>query len=757
MKTRNLQFWLAAAFLAIAAAAAHRAGAADVGVRAIRIEGNRQVTASKILHVLDLRRGVAYDPQAIRDALKRLYATKQFRDVAAWRESTEFPDSVVVVVRVEEYPRVDDVRFEGSDHLDEEELRKAIHAGKGTFVRPAVTGRDRDAILDAYREKGYYRAAVRDTIVHEDGKGDVLVYRIAEGEKVRVRHIDFVGARGVDTDELRKVMKTRESRWLRGSDFNPDELEKDRERIVALYRSRGFLDAEVRDVDLEFSDDGRALDVFVTIDEGRRYYVGDVAWEGNTLLPDTTIASLVTLRRGEPFDESELARIQQAIGNRYWDRGYIYSAVTPVRRVRGDTVDVTLSIEPGSLAHVREINIVGNTKTAEEVIRRELVLMPGDVFSASRLRRSLREVFALGFFAGPPEPSFEPADSGDIDLTLRVQEKPAGQFRMGAGYAQLNGVSGFLGITEPNFMGRGIRVGIDWEFSKFRQNINLQFTQPWFMGSPTTVAASVFSMNQNQVRQQFYDDRRTGFSVRVGRPLPWLDYSSAFVNYRFEEVELSNFSEFYQGPLRSVQWPQTTSSLELTFLRNSTDNPFHPTAGSQVRLSARWSGGLLGGDVSFQRYVADVSWYARLFWKAALRVRINTGLLDSYGSANGVPDYELFRLGGNRRYALRGYDFFEVVPEGNPQFIGGRFMNVVSYEVTWPIAEPSVYGALFYDVGNTWNSFRGADILDVRRGAGVGLRIELPMLGTVGLDYGYGFDRVGGARWEPHLTFGGSF
>ncbi|MCH7549838.1 MAG: BamA/TamA family outer membrane protein, partial [Candidatus Krumholzibacteriota bacterium] len=392
------------------------------------------------------------------------------------------------------------------------------------------------------------------------------------------------------------------------------------------------------------------------------------------------------------------------------------------------------------------------------LIRRELVLNPGDVFAAARLRRSLREVFSLGFFAGPPQVSTSPAnEQGDINLTLRVEEKPAGQFRLGAGFSQLNRVSGFIGVTEPNFLGRGLRVGVDWEFSRFRQNINLQFTEPWLMGSPTELSFNVFARNQNQVNQQFYSDRRTGFSVRVGRPFPLLDYTSAFVRYGLEQVELSNFSPLYRGPLIDETWPQMTSSLGMTLIRNSTDNPFHPRLGSRTTFTARWTGGIFGGDVDFQRYEAEYSWYHPLFWHVVFQFRGNVGILDGFENARQVPDYELFRLGGNRRYGLRGYDFFEVVPEGNPIFDGGRFFYIMGYELSIPLAPPTVYGSLFFDAGNTWNSFSEADPMNLRRGAGLGIRIELPMLGTVGMDYGYGFDRIGGGAWEPHITFGGAF
>jgi outer membrane protein insertion porin family len=419
-------------------------------------------------------------------------------------------------------------------------------------------------------------------------------------------------------------------------------------------------------------------------------------------------------------------------------------------------VDVDLEVTEGTLAHVHEIAIAGNTKTEEKVIRRQLRIAPGDEFVRPKPIRSLREIFSLGYFEGPPEVDTRPLPSGDIDLTLKVKEKTTGEFRMGAGFSQLNSVSGFLGIQENNFLGRGQRIGINWEFSRYLQNLNLQFTEPYLFDTPTELGVNVYNYTQNQIRWQFYDDRRKGVTVRIGRSLPWYDYTSIYFRYRYESIHLSNFSLGYSGPLTRIKWPQRTSSVSVTLSRNSTDSPFHPTRGSSSFLTAEFNGGWLGGSNDYQRYEAGFSWFTPLVGKLALRVSAQFGVLDGYRSPDQVPDYELFRLGGNRRYGLRGYDFYEIVPEGNPAFTGGRFMEILTYEVTYPLS-PTVYAVFFFDAGNTWNSFSGADLLDLKKGVGPGIRVELPMLGTFGIDYGYGFDKEGGAGWELHFTLGSGF
>lgn len=759
MKNKGLGVFFATLLCAVLVGAAAYAQRPLSIVQKVEVRGNRQVSSPKIIRVVGVKPGERYDPERIRPGLKRLFETRQFSDIRAHREDGTGPDSCVVVIEVVEYPRIDEVTFEGNDHIGKDDLAKAVTAGKGTFVRPSVTDKDRESISEKYREKGYYRVAVTDTL-RVDAKDGTrqLVYRVREGRKVKIKHLDFVGSRRLDTGDIRGAMKSKPDGFLSGGDFNPAQLSEDRERIIQLYKSRGFLDVTVNEAELDFSPDGQGIDVYFTVAEGRQYYVGDITWSGSELFPDTTIAERITLEKGEPLDDIELSAIQFNIANLYGDRGYIYAAVTPVKTVKGDVVDLKFEIEQGNLAHVRQINIAGNTKTWDEVIRRELVLLPGDVFSSNRLRRSLREVFNLGFFAGPPEPQVTQAnDEGDIDLTLRVAEKSAGQFRVGAGFSQLNRVSGFIGVTEPNFLGRGYRAGFNWEFSRSRQDISLNFTQPWAFGTPTELSFQLYAANQEKVSAQFYSDRRTGFSVRVGRPLPWLDYTSASLRYSLEEVELSNFSSEYIGPLRNTLWPQTTSSMGLTLYRNSTDNPFHPTLGSRTTFNARWTGGVLGGDVSIQRYDIDMSWYQSLPWKFVFEQRQSFGVVNGFSGPDQVPDYERFRLGGNRRLGVRGYDFYEIVPRGNNAFTGGRVYSISVSQIEFPIVPPTVYGHFFLDMGGTWNSFGTAEFSDLRKGAGLGIGIELPMIGLFGFDYGYGFDRVGGGGWQAHINFGSSF
>lgn len=751
---------LAAVVSASSGALAQQLGAASAGpvINRVEITGNHFVSRQNIAQIFGVREGDELREDRISEAVRRLVQTKNFADVVVSTRAAG--DSLVVVVAVEEYPRVKEIRVAGTDKIKREDVEAKIMLKEGYFARPGLFSQDVAAIKALYAEKGYNSASVEVKKLAIPNEHSVIVaYAITEGQKIKIRHIDFLGIGAVESKEIRKILETKESRWWRGGELKPVTLEEDLKRIKELYGTRGYLDAETRVAKQEVSNDGKHLDLYIEVDEGPQYLLGNLSWSGNKLVTDEEIEKFVDIEKGDPYATDRIDMLQYNISGKYWEQGYIYSRLVPTRRVRNRRIDLALRIEEGNPASIKEIKITGNTKTYETVIRRELKTYPGDRFILTDVQRSLREIVALGYFAGPPKVNTEQAnEAGDINLLIGVEEKQTGNFRFGAGFSQLNSLSGFFGIQENNLFGRGNGVSVDWEFGRYRQSFSLQYTMPYFRETKNTISLSLYNWIQDRVQQQYYTDRRKGGSVALGRPFPWLDYTRLYTSYRIEQVELSNFSTLYPeiGALRTVDWPQIKSAMLVSLTRNSTDNPAHPTKGSVNSLSAEFSGGILQGNVNFMRYMAETSWFRTLFWKFTFHMNMELGAINGYTGPHQVQDYEKFRLGGNRRYALRGYDFYEVVPEGNDAYVGGRFMASFTHEILFPFTD-AVYGLAFFDAGNTWNSFGSADLFNLRRGLGLGVRIEMPGLGNLGFDYGYGFDKVGGPAWEPHFTFGTMF
>jgi len=525
-------------------------------------------------------------------------------------------------------------------------------------------------------------------------------------------------------------------------------------------------------VELNFREEREKLDLVIHVSEGERYYIGEIRWEENTVFDDLAIADMIDMQQGAVFSEGDYILNLQALHSLYANVGYIYITVEPVREIVDNQVNITFRFREGYPAHIHNIQIVDNVKTYDKVILREIDIFPGDLFSNDLVMRSQRDIFQLGFFEDV-QPDFRPVEAqGDIDLIFRVKERQTGQFMFGMAYSAQTSATGFIQVAETNFRGKGQNIGVTWQFGSRRRYVDLSFTEPWFLGTPTLVGVDIFDRYQYNI-DDFYESQVRGFSVRLGRRIPGTHYSSVGLRYELSNTELSNFSSSYTNFLEDlesqlgtsdipfqrldqVDWPRLKSALRLTTSRNSTDNPFFPSQGSKTTYSVELSGGPLGADIDYQEHMFQHSFYQKLPGGFALHLRAYMSLIHGLEDPDEVPDYEKYRLGGNRIYPLRGYSDLEVVPRGNPSFIGGRFFTIFNAEILYPLTN-SVQLLAFLDQGDTWNSFGEADFSHLRKGAGFGVRVEVPMMGTIGFDYGYGFDRLSGPSWEPHFNIGQFF
>jgi outer membrane protein insertion porin family len=545
--------------------------------------------------------------------------------------------------------------------------------------------------------------------------------------------------------------------------LKPAVLQEDFEKIGRYYRSLGYLDAQVKNHEIELGDNGKDVTLRVFVQEGPQYRVGNVEWSGNTVFTDGEIARVVKLFLGAPFDEAAFEATTQALYELYQDRGYFYFTATPRRDIQGQVVNVSYQLSEGQQARLAHVRIVGNTKTQDKVILREFSMLPGSTFDRSMLQRSLRDVFQLGFFEDvniPPE-GIRPRDDGSVDLEIKVVEKQTGQLGAGAGYSAVNALTGFFEMAETNLFGQGKRISFRWEFSKVRNDVNFSYTQPWLFDSPTTLTVDLFNTTGRTRVNSYYRVRRTGGALRIGRRLHALDYTTVSWRYRAENVAFTDISELVSDAIRSNLVDGRRRGTGITLRRNSTDSPFFPTRGSEAEWSVDLFGTFLGGNVSFLHNEVDLAWYQRLGrTKFTLAFRSRAGVLTGLENRP-VPNDELFRLGGVFIYPVRGYDEFEIVPTGNEPYVGGQAMSLFVTELRYPFT-PRVHGALFFDAGNTWNTLSSADLSDMRKGAGAGIRVEVPMIGLLGLDYAYGFDRVDLAgrkrpSWNFHFRFGNFF
>ncbi len=725
-------------------------------VQSIDIQGNNYVSDSLIVRSLGLRIGEEVNRTALSAGIRTLFELGYFRDVEVLSDSLS-PEASVVTVLVAENPIVGQVRFENPGNLDVSKARDSLMIFPGQTVSMGRVAEAVAVIERMYALKNRHLAAVETAWGEPDlqGRRD-LIFICDQGPDVRVGEIVFEGNEAFSDRELRGKMNTRQDSFWRSGKLKEDVFAQDPGRIEEHYHRNGYPDARVLGSTRELMDDGRHLRITITVSEGPFRTFGEVSCSGGASIPDSILVRAVSgIKPGAPYDVRKMDGAIENLYTLYQDKGYFYAVVQPETALGpGETMDVSFRITEGERAHIRRIDITGNTRTCDNVIRRELTVYPGDLFQRTALLRSMRNVYYLNYFDNVM-PDFRPVpESQDVDLIMQVEEKTTGRAGLGAGYSGSEGMSGYLEYDEVNFRGRGQHIGAAYQFSKKTQNVQLSFTEPWFMDTPLTLGAQLYRTSSNY---EEYNRLKTGGSVMAGRPIPGLDYVRASVRYTLERVDVFNITSdstsFYYD-LRRTDWPRWESQVRFSFSRDSRDRQNFPGEGSLNSITMQYAGGPLGGDLGYQKYLLDSQWFIPLWWKFFLTLRARAGYVTGFGGET-PPSWEYFELGGTGFYGLRGYGERTIAASEGYETIGGRSMLIFTAEYRLRIID-QLQLSLFADAGNAWSRWATMDLTDMNRGAGMGVRVEVPMLGILGLDYAYGFD--GPDRgWEPHFQIGTSF
>lgn len=764
----------------------------------IEVRGElRKVAESLIITAVGLEPGVELSQENVQQAVRDLQRLNVFADIQIWGEPVE--DGMKLIIVVSEYPSLQGVRFKGNVELKEKEMKETLGLVVGQVLAEKDVVRGQQKILGLYREKGYLRAEVTGQTFDGEKAGEVfLQYQIEEGEKVRVKGIRLLQrtASGsvIDSDELplrnpriprawpylgpmpqelRRLMATKTKMLWRKGEFSGDSYEEDKEKILRYYRTLGFQQVGIVRDSVYYDSTRQDLFVEIEIDEGFRYHLGDVSFSGNTVLSRESLEGKIILDKGEVYGLTgpELAELVRFA---YYEKGYLDTRVSPIETVRQDTIDVSFQVFEGEPWTVRRVEIAGNTKTHEKVIRREIELRPGEIYQQDLIQESQRRIYMLNYFKDVQiQPEYSPIEGERlVDLTFNVEEQPTGQASMGAGYSDRDKLVGQIGLRVPNFRGRGQNVDFSWEFGTRREQFLLGFTEPWLFDTPTSLSIRVYTLNNDYY--DYYDFKRNSISARVGRRLKKPAYSSISFGYRLESEKYKNFGENFDPDLRTSNSiyrgryePMTTSSFELVFSRDTRDQADFPTKGSQISYRPELATSLVAGDVDFHKHEIIGNYYRPSWWKFVLSVESKISIVD------GFSDYDDQSLSVWERFSPGGVDMWDGQVRGYPDRslgprsslggvpLGGRSMMILNLEYRFPVAEKQVYGILFADAGNAWEDIPDLDPLDLRKSLGFGFRVMTPMLGLIGFDFGYGFDRknVDGlnAGWSTHFQFGPQF
>lgn len=719
--------------------------AADYQVADIVVKGNRRVKADAVLSATSLHKGQVVTTAQIDEAIQSIYKLGRFSDVSA--EVEVQGSAQILVFQVSERPLVRNIQLIGNEELSSDKLQGVLTLKVPDIYDPYEVQRSLAALKSEYVKEGYYAAEITaDSQINAENEA-IVTFQIKEGKVVRIKELRFEGNTVFDAGELKKVMESQEKwlfSWVTGrGNYDEQLLEQDMERIADLYFNKGYIRVKVRKPVISLVDDSRHMLVLIQIDEGDQYRVGNLDAVGDLIDRKGELLNLIEFKPGEVFSREILRHGVGKITDRYADQGYAYTNVTPLTRINDDnkTIDVALEIEQGPQVTVERINITGNNKTRDKVIRREMKLTEGDLFNASALKRSKTRINNLGFFESVDITNSEGTDQNHMNVDINVKERSTGSFSVGAGYSSVDGVVGQGSVTQENFLGRGWKLNLAASLGSESTTYQLGLTDPYFLDMNLTLG---FDIYKTEREWNDFSRRATGFALKLGMPV-YDDYTRTNFIYRFEQKEIFDVSPTAAQDIKDEEGSSTISSLSSSLLRDTTDNRLDPSTGGVGEVSWELAG--LGGDEKFSKYILDY----RHFWPAMLgtvfSVHGQIGYVHDFGS-NDVPLDERFYLGGIN--TIRGFAPREVGPRDvNGDFTGGYKETFGNFEWIVPLVKDmGIKGVTFVDVGNAWA--KDAQFFsEWRYSAGAGIRWQSP-LGPLRLEWGYNLDPY---EWENNSRF----
>jgi len=725
------------------------AGAEAKVLDTIRVEGLLVANPDAVSDAIMLRPGSEFTPADVQESVRRVYKLGHFRNVDFFVDE-EADSSVSLKLVVEEFPLVDKVEFSGNRKIKRKELEEKKLLRFYAPLSDAQLHKSRQTILDMYAEKGYLLAEVDAQVIPTSVPGNAIVkYDIKEGPRVRVRSIVFHGNRDVSRRWLSRRFKTKENRWWRSGDFNYDLYHSHLDTLVMQYNDRGLLDAAIERDTVWYSEDKRNIFIEITVNEGRKYFAGDVAFSGNNIIDSDTLASNVALTKGRPFRKSQFDMTKYMLESAYRERGYLWVRVEDRRSYRGenaDTVDLLFEITEGRPAIVRKIDIRGNSKTWEKVIRREIALMPGQRYRQSLMAASQQNIMRLNYFQSAM-PDILPNDDGTIDLIFDIVEKDnIGQLSVGAAYSDQDKLTGTFSTAIPNFRGAGQELKLDVQYGNYRRLGMISFTEPWSFDTPLWLTGTIFADQQIYSYSSGSFDTTTSYGFRVGAGrsrLSWPDNKFRFQSiYQLSHQSATGASRTNEtiGDMNIIE-TGIMSKLRLNVERYDLDMPLFPNEGSRLTVTPEIAG--LGGDFRYFKGTVSYENYFRLPAKLVFGSEVKLGAITPLVGELKISRDDLFTGGGAYGDAvIRGYSDWAFGGYRRWRDGDGISMFAVNMSLRYPIIDQQIYLGLFADMGNTWSSISGIDVGDLYRGIGGGLRINLPMIGVMGVDIGYGLDPV---------------
>lgn len=717
-------------------------------IREIRVEGSQRIEGATVRSYLTLVPGDAFDPEKIDQSLKSLFATGLFADVSIRRESG------TMVVTVVENPIINRIAFEGNKRIKTEDVQPEVQLRPRTVYTRTRVQNDVERIQELYRRKGRFAARIEPKIVQLEQNRVDLIFEIEEGQMTGVQAINIINNNVFDDDDLREIMITKESRWWRflssNDNYDPERLRYDQEQVRRFYLRNGYADFKVLTSVAELTPDREEFFITMTVDEGKKYKFGKI--EIVSEMPELDVGPLyeaITAVSGETYNGDQIEESIEALTARLGDLQYAFVEIDPLlqRNQEDQTIDLVFELKESPRVFVERVDIVGNYNTLDKVIRREMLLVEGDPFSISKVKRSEQRVKDLGYFldGGVEIKTAEGSTRDQSIITLEVEEQPTGEIQLGAGYSSTDGALLDFSIRQRNLLGKGQDLRLSTLLSSRSFEIDLGFTEPYFLDRDLAAGVDLFRVVRDNRDTISYDLESTGIVLRAGYPLS--EKLRQRVSYSLVQNKIENILFGSSLFLLDQEGTTITSSVESQLIYDERDSRLEPTSGFYFLFSTEFAG--IGGDTRYLRNRITAGQYWEPFDEVVLGLTTEAGHI--WGMGKDLRINDRFFIGGD---TLRGFEIGGIGPRNvpdpnnpeNSDALGGTIFTRASLELTTELGLPDELGVkahAFYDAGTltaaketpgTGDVFRDSN--KIRMAAGVGVSWKSPF-GPIRLDLAY--------------------
>lgn len=700
----------------------------------IGITGQKRIEADAILRIIDTQPGDIIRLDKITKDLRKIYEMGYFDDVTV--EQKVHDEGVKLVFNVIEKPSIRKVKFKKNFVYEDEELAEFVDSRTGSILNLHKIMADMKRIRLMYNEKNYHNCQVDYEIEPLNDSQADIIFTITEGNKIKVQQITFEGNHFFDDDDIKDAMETSEegffSFFTSSGDLNETEVKNDVIRIESLYKNNGFVDAKVSDPDIKVGDE--MISIHFKIQEGTQYFVKKIDLAGDLIFSKEEITEVIKSAESELYNRDNIREDMLSITDMYANQGFANAQIKPlIKRLEDENaVVITYVIDKKNPVYFNRINIHGNLKTRDKVIRREIMVEEKGPFSKEKIQLSYKNLNRLQYFESIDVQTTQTEKEDEYNLDVTVQERETGTFSFGGGYSSENGAFFMGSVEERNLFGRGQAAKFAAQISKDSVYYNISFFEPYILDTPVSGGVDLYKEDRDY---DYYDKDAIGFTLRLGYKL--YDYTRIGLAYNIEDFDITNVetqnTDMTPGSFLS-------SSIKPFIKFDNRDDLFAPTEGSKHMFSIEYAGQFLGSDIDFTKYLAETGWYFPLFWKFTGMLRAEGGYIDDRSSDTINIDYKKFYLGGMN--SVRGFDKFDISGRrpGETKRKGGEKYLQFNAEITIPLLEEyKVVGVLFYDRGDVYRTSEDIAVDDMYSSAGLGFRWYSPM-GPLRIEYGWVID-----------------